>query len=260
MTMIAAEADLLARAAPYLRRPASHEGELEIRDGILDLMGEGPARRGAQLSLDHASLAWFYDRFRHGLIARVAGIPDFASECQRFQKELDLQPRDVVLDLACGHGNFTVALAERVGPGGLVIGVDISRAMLRRAVSRVRRARLENVLLVWGDAHDLPIADRSLAKLNCAGGFHSLPDLPKALAELARVSVPGARLNALSFAAGEDDRHAKLKQWLHNRFGAHFVPLDLLRRELEDVGFEEYRAYMNGSWVGYASARMRSGS
>ena len=96
-----------------------------------------------------------------------------------------------MLDLACGRGNFTVELARRVGPSGLVLGVDIARAMLARAAARVERARLTNVLLVRGDALALPIRAASLARLNCSGGLHQLSDLARALAEIARVAALG---------------------------------------------------------------------
>lgn len=255
MTMSQAEAALLARATPYLRPPAGRESLPEIEDGLLDLLGTGPARRGAQTALDRSMVAWLYDRTRERILPAIFDVPPFEEEMERLRRGLALEPGDVVLDLACGHGNFTQALAVAVGPEGLVIGVDLSRAMLERARSRVRRTGLSNVLLVWGDAHDLPIANGSLGKLNCSGGFHSMPDLPKALAELARAASPGARLTAACFAAGGTDPRARLKEWVDRRFGVNFVPLGWLGRELEAVGFEGYEGRMVGAWLGYATAR-----
>jgi len=53
---------------------------------------------------------------------------------------LELLPGQRVVDLGCGSGRTTLALAARAGPGGEVVGVDISAGMLARA--RVpRRAR-----------------------------------------------------------------------------------------------------------------------
>ncbi len=252
------DAELLQRAIPYLRRPETCEAPWEIRDGVLDLLGQGPARRGAEKSFDHASVVWLYDRLRDGPIARIAGLPDFPEEVARVREGLALERGDTVLDLACGHGNFTVALAEAVGPEGLVIGVDLSRPMLTRAAARVQRSRLENVLLVWGDAHDLPIADRSLARINCSGGLHNMPELEGALAELRRVALPGALLTMSMFAAGPRDRRVRLKRRL-DRFGAwHFVPLDGLGEQLGALGFGGYQSEMHGNWMGYASARLEA--
>jgi len=89
----------------------------------------------------------------------------------------------------------------------------------------VRRWGLAHVLLVRGDAQRLPLADESLAKVHCSGGFHQLPDLPQALAEIARVSAPGAVLTASTYAEGPHDRWAGLKRWLGARYALRFVPL-----------------------------------
>lgn len=87
-----------------------------------------------------------------------------------------MQAGDTVLDLACGQGNFTVEWAKRVGPQGLVIGLDISSALLERAVYHVNRGGLDNVLLIRDDAHQLPSADDILHRVNCSGDFHQFPD------------------------------------------------------------------------------------
>ncbi len=246
---------LLERAAPYLRPPPG-QGPLELEAGVLRLLGRGPARRRAQKSFDHASIARAYARVRERVLPALFDMPSFEEEAERLRDELDLQPGDVVLDLACGHGNFTEALARMVGPDGLVIGIDIALPMLALAVRRIARAGLGHVLLVHGDAHDLPLEDASLSKLNCSGGLHGMPDVPRALAELRRVAKPGARLTVSMFAEGADDPRARAKRLAKRHFDAHFVPLDWLGRELARVGFEPGDACMRGPWLGYASARL----
>ncbi|HTR71782.1 MAG TPA: methyltransferase domain-containing protein [Mycobacteriales bacterium] len=78
--------------------------------------------------------------------------------------------------------------------------------MLRRAATRVRELGMDNIVLVHGDAHQLPIADRSVDRVNCSGGLHAFPDLPRALREIERVARPGARLTASTFAQVSADR------------------------------------------------------
>jgi len=63
---------------------------------------------------------------------------------------LAVTPGESVLDVGCGPGTTTVALAERVGPAGRVVGVDISAPLL--AVGRRRAAGLANVSFVEADA------------------------------------------------------------------------------------------------------------
>lgn len=263
---------LLTRAAPLLRLPTSPDRQPEMlsdgsglrcpatsrvypyRSGILHLLEDEPALTVTQKSLDTALTAWAYDRFR-GAISRLLNVADFPVEVAMIQENLQAQAGDTLLDLACGPGNFTVEWAKRVGPDGLVIGLDISPAMLARAVHHVRRWGLDNVLLIRGDAHRLPLADGCLRKVNCSGGFHQFPDLPQALREIARVSTPGAILTASTFAEGPADRRAAIKRWLKRRFDLHFVPLLWLEEELANQGYREYHWSLPGGWFGYVSAR-----
>ena len=70
---------------------------------------------------------------------------------------LDLRPGQRVVDLGCGAGRTTVELASRVGPGGSVVGVDISAGMLAAARERAARLGAGNVEFVHADVqvHDL---------------------------------------------------------------------------------------------------------
>jgi ubiquinone/menaquinone biosynthesis C-methylase UbiE len=223
------------------------------RDGVLDLLGLAVEKTVAQGILDTPFTAWFYDRFRTW-ITRSLAVPDFASEVARIDQRLQVRAGDTILDLACGHGNFTIEWAKRVGPDGLVIGVDISAAMLRRAAYHVGRWGLTNVLLIRGDAHDLPLAGGCLQKVNCSGGFHQFPDLPLALREIDRVSAEGSVLTASTLAEGPDDERKRIKRWAERRFELHFVPLPGLGEELAALGYSGYEWSLPGGWFGYASA------
>jgi SAM-dependent methyltransferase len=69
---------------------------------------------------------------------------------------LGLLPGQRVVDLGCGAGRTTLGLAGRVGPGGKVVGVDISAEMLARGRERAARLGAGNVEFVHADAqvHD----------------------------------------------------------------------------------------------------------
>ncbi len=263
----------LARAATFIRLPHSPDANPEalpnnaglrctvtdktypLRDGILHLLDSPPNLTKAQQSLNSPIMAWFYDRYR-GFLTKRVGVPPFREEVATTQAGLNIAPGDVVLDLACGHGNFTVEWSKLAGPDGLVIGLDISNTMLRRAVVRVNKAGLENVLLIRGDALNLPIATASMQKLNCSGGFHQMPDLPRAIAELARVALPGAHLTTSTFARVQNDPHETRKRKIEARYDdtLHFIPLDELQRMLEAAGFSDCTHQIPGGWFGYMSA------
>jgi ubiquinone/menaquinone biosynthesis C-methylase UbiE len=72
---------------------------------------------------------------------------------------------DAVLDVACGTGVNLALLAERVGPTGRVVGVDLSPDMLASATSRLQGLRLENVALVEAAVEDVELTDKFDAAL-----------------------------------------------------------------------------------------------
>jgi SAM-dependent methyltransferase len=242
--------DVLAKAAPLFGRDVGALAP-RVRDGVLELLDPSFAPTLTQRSLDTRFSAWLYDVLRDRLVRRF-GMPEFRDEADAVAARLALAPGDVVLDVACGHGNFSADFARRVGPGGLVIGLDIAASMLARAVARVRRSGLDNVLLVRGDALALPFVDAAFAKVNCSGGLHQMPDLGRALAEMARVAAPGARFAASGFAqAGATPRG--VRGWLHRRFAIHFIPVEALAQEVARAGFAQVEAKMAGATFAYAS-------
>lgn len=103
-----------------------------------------------------------------------------------------LRPGDLALDLCCGTGKLAHELVPYVRPGGRVIGIDFSRAML--GIGR----RLEpDVEFVLGDASALPYPDASVAAITIGFGLRNLVDRDRALQEMLRVLRPGGRLVVL---------------------------------------------------------------
>jgi ubiquinone/menaquinone biosynthesis C-methylase UbiE len=223
------------------------------KDGVLYLLPDTVQKTATQKTLDTSFTAWAYDRSRD-LILPLAKLPTFAQEVAWVQKNLQVKPGDTVLDLACGHGNFTVELSKRAGDDGLVIGLDLSKAMLARASERIRLWGLQNVLLVYGDAHQLPLADHCIEKLNCSGGFHQMPDLPKVLSELGRVGTAKAHLTTSTFMEIPGDYYAPIKRASAVNARLYFVPVQILKEQLAGLGFASFDWSMPGAGFGYVSA------
>lgn len=76
----------------------------------------------------------------------------FAAITERVLGEARPQAGETVLDVGCGCGETVLELAQRVGPNGHVLGVDVSKAMLDLARERTRRENLKNVKLILADA------------------------------------------------------------------------------------------------------------
>ena len=96
-----------------------------------------------------------------------------------------------VLDLACGAGYPTIELADRLGPGVQVIGVDAAEAALQAA--RDYAGDRPGLSFEVADVAALPYADGSFEAVTCNLGLHLFPDLAAALREAWRVLRPGGQ-------------------------------------------------------------------
>jgi SAM-dependent methyltransferase len=110
-----------------------------------------------------------------------------------------IQSGDQVLDVACGTGVLTRAVANRVASAGSVIGFDLDPGML--AVARSLRPDLR-----WeqGTAEALPYPDQSFDAVVSQFGLMFVPNKPGALAEMWRVLRPGGRLGIAVWASLEE--------------------------------------------------------
>lgn len=103
------------------------------------------------------------------------------------------QPGEQVLDVACGTGVVTLAMATAVGPGGSVLGVDLSARMVASAETRAQAAGISQARFDRMDAEVLSLPAASFDLVVCALGLMYVPDAAAALREIYRVLRPGGR-------------------------------------------------------------------
>ena len=116
--------------------------------------------------------------------------PDgFYGQLRRMERDWWRAPADV-LELAFGQG-FNLAYLGARHPGCRFAGIDLTPVHLEIAARRMAQAGLANVALTPGDFHQLPYPDASFDELFCIEAFCYATDLPRALAEAARVLRPG---------------------------------------------------------------------
>lgn len=105
--------------------------------------------------------------------------------------DLELRPGDRVLDAGCGTGRALPPLRAAVGPSGVVLGADLTPAMLEAAV---RAGRDRDGRLLRADVAALPFMSKSLDAVFAAGLIAHLPRPEANLRELARVVRSGGTL------------------------------------------------------------------
>lgn len=171
----------LREALPLLRvRPDRPDAE----DGYLDLLDGTPVR-----STNVAQRLWLtgvgsmlYDHaagLGRAVLARVS--PSLAALAP---------PGGTVLDVGCGPGTITAEMGRVVGSSGLALGVDVSEAMLRRAVGLSCR----HVGFLRADARDLPLCDGTVDAVTCFAVLQLIPSPFVVLDEIARVLRPSGRV------------------------------------------------------------------
>ncbi|MGW0534844.1 class I SAM-dependent methyltransferase [Streptomyces sp. NPDC003032] len=140
------------------------------------------------MSDDHTQVQDFFTARAADWDAR---FPDDGPAYQAAVAELGLRAGSRVLDAGCGTGRALPALREAVGPSGVVLGADLTPAMLE-AARRAGRDFYGQLLLA--DVARLPLPAESLDAVFGAGLIAHLPDPAKNLRELRRVVRPGGLL------------------------------------------------------------------
>src|ERR1700733_8959119 len=90
----------------------------------------------------------------YDITSRLYPAPGYPQRAQRLRtvQALGLRAGDTVIDMACGTGLNFALLQQAVGPGGRIVGVDLTDAMLARAQDRIKANGWSNVSLVQADA------------------------------------------------------------------------------------------------------------
>jgi SAM-dependent methyltransferase len=106
----------------------------------------------------------------------------------------EVHPGETVLDLGSGAGLDSICAARKVGPGGRVLGIDMTPEMIDKARRNVRAVGLANVEFLNAPVEAIPRKDETADVAICNGLFNLCPDKPKALSEVYRLLKPGGRL------------------------------------------------------------------
>ena len=106
----------------------------------------------------------------------------------------NVEAGQTVLDLGSGAGIDLLLAAEKVGPAGRVIGVDMTDVMIEKARKNAAEAGIDTIEVRTGLIEELPVEDASVDWVisNCV--INLSPDKPRVFAEIARVLKPGGRM------------------------------------------------------------------
>jgi arsenite methyltransferase len=151
----------------------------------------------------------------------------------------ELADGEVVLDLGSGGGIDVLLSARRVGPSGMVYGLDMTDEMLDLARANQQEAGVANVEWLRGTIESIPLPEASVDVIisNCVINLSG--DKPSVFAEAARVLRPGGRFAVTDVVADPEMDEATrqdMAQWTGCIAGA--LTEDEFRAELSSAGFE----------------------
>lgn len=194
------------------------------------------------------SIAGDYDALNHILSLDI----DRIWRKKALKQIVDAPAPVQVLDLACGTGDFSIAIAKALtrsfrqaqrptyavtepvevtdastnastssATGGHVTGVDLSEGMLAVMREKVGKAGLNEMISIEeGDGENLRFPDNTFDRVTIAFGIRNFEDRPKGLKEMLRVLKPGGRLVILELSRPEN----KILRWFYDLYFLHILP------------------------------------
>ncbi|MBP1949562.1 demethylmenaquinone methyltransferase [Virgibacillus litoralis] len=105
-------------------------------------------------------------------------------------QRMNVEKGSIALDVCCGTGDWSIALAEASGSKGEVIGLDFSHNMLSVAEEKNEALKYSQLRFVQGNAMELPFEDNSFDYVTIGFGLRNVPDYMTVLKEMYRVVKP----------------------------------------------------------------------
>jgi ubiquinone/menaquinone biosynthesis C-methylase UbiE len=143
---------------------------------------------------DHPAVS-FWDRFGSRTVERMSLVPGMN-----------------VLDVCCGMGGSALPAAERVGPTGKVLAIDLAQNLLHKGSKRAEAAGLTNIEFRRGDLEVLPFPDQSFDAVISVFGIFFVPDLTGTIRGLWRLVRPHGLL-AITIWGAKTFEPADAKFW-----------------------------------------------
>jgi SAM-dependent methyltransferase len=228
----------------HVREHYAQIAEQHPVDGAVETCGCAPAQGGccgsgeATDTIQLSQISMLYET------PDVASLPkdvtDLSLGCGDPVTLAALLPGQTVLDLGSGGGIDCFLAAKKVGPGGKVIGIDMTPAMLDKARANKSKIGADNVEFRLGEIEHLPVGDRTVDVVlsNCV--INLSPDKPQVFREAYRVLRPGGKL-AVSDVVTDGPLPESVKSSLSAWAGCVAGALDIQDyvKAMRAAGFEE---------------------
>lgn len=142
---------------------------------------------------------------------------------------LGLVESDLIADIGCGIGYFTIPAAEIVGPGGQVFAIDTSPEMLNDVEKTAEEKGISNIKIIQTDENNLKLGDEMATFALVSNVLHEVDDTAKFLSEISRVLLNNGRIAVIEWQKAESHIGPPVN---------HRLDKEYVQQLLQDAGFE----------------------
>lgn len=144
--------------------------------------------------------------------------------------EIALKEDDILADIGCGIGYFSIPAAQLIGSKGMVYALDIEEEMIDELDTRILANKLDHIKTVLTDEYDLKLEDKSVSYAFICTVLHEIDDRIKFINEIKRILISGGKI--------------AIVEWIKKETGdgppvGHRVDSSDIEKELKDCGFKE---------------------
>ena len=173
-----------------------------------------PKKEKIQAMFD--GIAPSYDKLNHVMSLNV----DKLWRKHALREIVDGTPQQI-LDVACGTGDSTIAIAAAAGSGSRVIGAAISEGMMALVMEKAAHEGVhDRIRLQVADGENLPYEEGTFHCVTCAFGIRNFEHKEKGLQEFYRVLKPGGKADILELSVPRN----KTVRWFYDLYFMHILP------------------------------------
>ncbi|MDX1981334.1 MAG: class I SAM-dependent methyltransferase [Bryobacteraceae bacterium] len=209
---------------------------------------------------------------RYGWDKAAAGYDTYwsrqvAPAQKRLLEMASLRTGERVLDIACGTGLVSFPAAGAVGPGGSLVGTDISERMVEAARQEARRRGIAHAAFERADGETIGFSEGSFDAVLCSLGLMYIPDPVASLRQAYRALKPGGRMAAAVWGQRERCGWAGIFAVIDARVESEVCPMffqlgtgNALRTAMEMAGYTNVELERLETRLDYTDAREAIGA
>ncbi|MGE4213700.1 MAG: class I SAM-dependent methyltransferase [Anaerotignaceae bacterium] len=144
--------------------------------------------------------------------------------------EIGLKEDDILADIGCGIGYFSIPAAQLIGAKGTVYALDVKKEMIDELEKKADENNLDNIRTVVTDEYNLKLADKSVSFAFICTVLHEIEDRNKFLNETKRILNNSGKIAVVEWIKKESDWGPPV---------SHRVDSSDIEQELKNCGFKE---------------------